>query len=80
MRCDTGRFSFMESLPFPCLIAEYRGPMAGIGEAWTDLVNSALDAGYLLQNQGREVYRKWVGFESEQNLTELQLGVAARWL
>ena len=78
-RCDTGRFSFLETEPFSCLTTEYRGPMAGIGEAWSDLVNRTLAAGYLLQNQGREVYREWLGFESDRNLTELQLGVAARW-
>jgi hypothetical protein len=32
----------------------------------------------LPNNQGREIYREWIYFESEDNVTELQLGVGAK--
>jgi len=43
-------------------------------------VDTALTENYLLQNQCREVYREWLGFDAEENLTELQPGIAGRTL
>lgn len=73
-----GAFFFMEADPFTCLTKDYHGPIQGIGDAWMALVDEALDEGYLLQNQCREIYRQWVDTDSEKNLTELQVGVAAK--
>ncbi len=73
-----GGFFFMESMPFDCVSVLYKGSMSTIGIAWEDLVQQALKMGYLLSNQGREVYREWVSFESEDNVTELQMGIAGR--
>ena len=73
-------FFFMETLPFECISVEYKGPMSGIGRAWVDLVEKVLSEGYLLGNQGREIYREWISFESEDNVTELQIGVGAKMI
>jgi hypothetical protein len=54
--------------------------MEGLGDAWINLVVKVTGKGYLLQNQGREVYKKWISFESPENVTEIQLGVAAKKL
>ena len=71
-------FFFMETLPFNCISVDYKGAMSGISQAWVDLVEKVLAEGYLLSNQGREIYREWISFESEDNLTELQTGVGAK--
>ena len=73
-----GDFFFMETLPFECISVDYKGAMSGIGQAWVDLVEMVLSEGYLLGNQGREVYREWISPESEDNVTELQIGVGAK--
>lgn len=75
---EAGSFFFMQSEPFPCLSIDYKGSMAGIGEAWMDLIGKAMGESYLLANQGREVYKEWEGIESENNLTELQIGILAK--
>ena len=49
-----------------------------IGNAWETFVQQALAAGYLLGNQGREVYKDWHAFDSNVNLTELQMDVVGR--
>ncbi len=74
----TGSFFFMQSEPFACLSIDYKGSMEGIGDAWTKLVEKALSENYLLANQGREVYKEWEAIQSDNNLTELQIGVIAQ--
>ena len=75
-----GDFFFMETLPFECISVDYKGVMSGIGQAWVDLVGQVLGEGYLLSNQGREIYREWISPDSEDNVTELQIGVGAKRL
>ncbi len=71
-------FGFLETPPFECLSVDYTGPMPNIGRAWEDMLRQVLDAGYLPANQGREVYKDWHAFDAEDNVTELQMGIAAR--
>jgi len=71
-------FFFLESMPFSCVSLDYKGPMTNIGKAWGDLVRQALNQGYQLISQGREVYKKWVSYESEENITELQMEIVAK--
>lgn len=61
--------------PFQCMAADYVGPMSGIGRAWMELVQAVTAAGRQPTEQSREVYKKWVGFNSAENVTELQQGV-----
>lgn len=75
-----GEGFFMETETFPCFTKEYQGPIDGIGEAWMTLVDLALEEGYLLQNQCREVYTLWENPNSPKNLTELQVGIAGKRL
>jgi len=37
-----------------------------------------MNRGFRLSNQGIEVYKKRVSYESEENITELQIGVIAQ--
>jgi effector-binding domain-containing protein len=71
-------FFFLQSELFTCITEDYSGPMAGINEAWMNLAVKVMGEGYLLQNQGREVYKKWISFDSPENVTELQIGIAAK--
>lgn len=71
-------FFFMETVPFDCMTMDYKGPMENIGSAWESLTIQVLDTGYKLTNQGREVYKEWISFESEENITELQVGILAK--
>ncbi|MDJ0723230.1 MAG: GyrI-like domain-containing protein [Desulfobacterales bacterium] len=71
-------FGFLETPPFECLSEDFAGPMQHIGRAWYDLFRQVQDAGYLPGNQGREVYKDWQAFDAEDNVTELQMGIAAR--
>jgi hypothetical protein len=42
-----------------------------------DEILSAIDAsGRKRTPESREIYKKWIGFESPDNVTELQVGVA----
>lgn len=45
-----------------------------------ELVRETMGEGYMLGNQGREVYKQWEGFLSENNLTELQIGIESKKL
>ena len=73
-------YFFWQATTFTCISTDYEGSMVGIGEAWSVFVQRVLEHGYILGNQGREVYREWVSFESEDNITELQVGVVGRRL
>ena len=73
-----GEFYFWETVPFACVSIDYKGSMMNIGKAWQELVGQVLKEGWQLSNQGREVYKEWVAFESEDNITELQMGVLGK--
>jgi predicted transcriptional regulator YdeE len=75
-----GEFFFFETQPFHCAAVDYKGPMQGIRDAWKELVQEVLDKGFWPGNQGREVYKHWVSFESAENITELQMGIVGRKL
>ena len=61
--------------PFKCLAVDYVGPMSGIGSAWMGLIQGVRDGGHKPIDQSREVYKKWIAFDSPDNITELQQGI-----
>ena len=61
---------------FRCMAVDYVGPMSGIGGAWMQLIQTVRAAGHRPSEESREVYKKWVGFDSSENVTELQQGIA----
>ncbi len=71
------QFGFLETPPFECLCVDFKGPMPKIGQAWDALVGQVLESGYILGNQGREGYKNWHAFDSDDNITELQMGWVA---
>ena len=68
-----GAFECVEILGHQCLSTQYRGPMKGIGPAWSAFTPLAMQQGLALQPVGREVYAHWVDLDSQENLTELQI-------
>ena len=49
--------------------------MAGIGEAWQALAGEALAAGLTPNGHYREVYKQWLGDDSDGDIVELQMGL-----
>lgn len=61
---------------FKCFAVGYRGPMTHIGDAYAPVMNALRDAGHTPLEQSREVYRRWVAYDSPENHVEIQLGIA----
>jgi len=60
---------------FKCVATDFVGPMTKIGESWMNFVQSIRAAGHKPTDQSREIYKKWIAFDSADNITELQQGV-----
>jgi hypothetical protein len=56
-----------------CVSARYKGPMTRIAEAWEEFFAKAGKKGLAMSDERREVYLKWIGFDSADNVTELQI-------
>ena len=67
-------FEYFESASYECIAKEYKGSVDGIGNAWESMMNEAQSNSIALspQNHCREVYKTWLGFDSSDNITELQ--------
>ena len=91
LRCRTGKQrktkkkrlqrKFDRSVPllgriFICMAADYVGPMPDIQIAYDEILNAIDTSGRKRTPESREIYKKWIGFESPDNVTELQVGVA----
>jgi effector-binding domain-containing protein len=68
-------YYFWKAPAFKCASTEYKGPMSGIKDAWMNFGTEVGKAGYQAVNSWREVYIHWVAPESEEDVTELQLGI-----
>lgn len=67
-----------KTLPdFECIAADYAGSMHEIGDAWRHVANAWRASGRPGSGVAREVYKKWIDFDSPENVTELQKGIAA---
>lgn len=69
-------FEYYESEPFQCVHLDYKGSMKGIGEAWGAFVKTVVESGLPPTDQCREVYKNWVDDDSNENVTELQMGIS----
>jgi effector-binding domain-containing protein len=73
---ESSLFEYYESEPFYCAHIDYQGSMNGIGEAWDVFVKEIVDSGLIPTGQCREVYKNWIGDDSYENVTELQMGIS----
>jgi effector-binding domain-containing protein len=65
-----------KTLPaFTCIAADYVGSMHGIGHAWHQVADAWRASGKPASGESREVYKQWIGFDSPENVTELQKGI-----
>ena len=74
---EPGTFQYYESPAYECVYKEYIGSMNGIGDAWGTFISEAEENKIVFhsENQGREIYKSWVEFESDENVTELQMKI-----
>jgi hypothetical protein len=69
-----------KTLPaFDCISADYVGPMREIGDAWRQVADAWRASGRQASGESREVYKQWIGFDSLENVTELQKGIAGSY-
>lgn len=60
-----------------CVSARYKGPLTRIVEAWEEFFAKAGRKGLPMSDERREIYLKWIGSESADNVTELQIRLKA---
>ncbi len=70
-------FEYYESPAFVCVYQDYQGSMKNIGDGWDSFCAEAENDGFRFSDGGhvREVYKKWIGFDDSQNITELQIEI-----
>jgi effector-binding domain-containing protein len=69
-----------KTLPaFECIAGEYVGSMHEIGHAWRQVADAWRASGRQASGESREVYTKWIDFDSPENVTELQKGIAGSY-
>jgi effector-binding domain-containing protein len=68
-----GAFACVDIPSHQCLSTNFRGPISGIGPAWSAFTPQALQQGLAVQPVGREVYVEWIDQDSPENLVELQI-------
>ncbi|NCD33651.1 MAG: AraC family transcriptional regulator [Spartobacteria bacterium] len=66
---------FFQTEPYTCIYTDHNGSERDVGMAWHRLVDDVLTAGYIPANQCREIYKQWIEPNSEENITELQIGI-----
>jgi len=72
---DNDRFSIKTLEPFKCVNEVLYGSWANIPAVYTDLISGALEAKYELSGITREVYINMDFLNSDNNITEVQLGI-----
>jgi effector-binding domain-containing protein len=68
-------YDVKETPAFRCLATDYVGPMLDIMRGYALLFTELEEQGLAYTGESREIYRKWIGYESPDNVTELQIGV-----
>jgi len=58
-----------------CLCFDYHGSMHHLGQAYPLAMTALKDAGHTPIEQTREVYKRWIAYDSPENVTEIQLGI-----
>ena len=69
-------YEIAELPAFTCMASDYVGPMPDIQIAYDEILDAIDASGRKRTPESREIYKKWIGFESPDNVTELQVGVA----
>jgi effector-binding domain-containing protein len=68
-------YELVESPEFKCLATDFVGPMPDIMWGYDRIFSAMREQSLVRTEESREIYKKWIGFESPDNVTELQVGV-----
>ena len=68
-------YELVDTPTFRCVSTDFVGAMPDILAGYARLFDAVDELGLAFTGESREIYRKWVGYESDDNVTELQLGV-----
>ena len=68
-------YELVDAPTFKCVSTDFVGAMPDILAGYARLFDAVDELGLAFTGESREIYRKWVGYESDDNVTELQLGV-----
>lgn len=72
-------FFYYDSEPFLCAQMDVKCSLKDLDKrGWRTLYQEVSHDGLYLANQHREIMKKWVGRDSDDNIIELELGVLAR--
>jgi effector-binding domain-containing protein len=72
---STGDFMVTQVPAWDCISGEYKGSMAHIAEAWDEFIEQVRRDSHVPSAFNREIYQKWLGHDSEENVTELQVKI-----
>jgi effector-binding domain-containing protein len=68
-------FAVSDEPAWECYSTEYAGTMESIHQAWGEFMEKVGKKGLKPGKKNREIYHKWIGMDSPDNLTELQVQV-----
>jgi hypothetical protein len=68
-------YELMLAPTFKCVATDFVGPMDDILRGYARLFAAMDKLGLGRTEESREIYKHWVGYESDDNVTELQIGV-----
>jgi effector-binding domain-containing protein len=68
-------YELLDTPAFRCVSTDFVGAMQDIMGGYARLFEAVDELGLAFTGESREIYRKWIGYESDDNVTELQLGV-----
>lgn len=71
----TAPIGFKTLAAFECLAGDYVGSMHGIAAAWKQVAQAWRESGRAASGESREVYQRWIAFDSPENVTQLQKGI-----
>lgn len=60
---------------FTCLSFDFHGSLHHIAQAYPIAMDALKTAGHTPMEQSREVYKRWIAYDSAENVTEIQLGL-----
>lgn len=74
-KAGPGHLEYYQSPAFSYVSSDYKGSMNTIGKAWREFVEHVKQDGLTVTDQCREKYNHWISFDSNENITELQIGI-----
>jgi hypothetical protein len=68
-------YELLDAPEFRCVATEFVGAMPDIMWGYDRLFAAMREQNLGRTQESREIYKRWIGFESDDNVTELQIGV-----